>query len=335
MTQPPRFLSENPRMPMHVDVLSDVLRALQLRSAIFLDARFTAPWCAISKTGHRNTGFFSDAEHIVFFHILMEGRCNARLLAAGDTIELQAGDVMLLAHDDGHVIGSDLEREPIDSDGLVLATPDGGLMQLEHGGGGDLTRVMCGYLACDKRLRAPLLDALPRLIHISFGAGPGSAWLTNLLLLGAQETSMPRSGGDAVRAKLSELLFAEAVRRFADSLSAEETGWLAGVRDRFVGRALALMHAHPEHAWSIEELGAQVGMSRSSLAQRFTDLIGQPPMQYLTRWRLTVAAQRLRRESTSLAAIAEHSGYESQAAFNRAFKREFGVSPARWRREIR
>jgi AraC family transcriptional regulator, alkane utilization regulator len=318
-----------------MDVLSDALRALQLRSAVFLDARFTAPWCAISKTGHRNTGFFSDTEHIVFFHILMEGHCNARLLAAGDTVALQAGDLMLLAHDDGHVIGSDLNLEPIDADGLVLATPDGGLMQLEYGGGGALTRLMCGYLACDKRLCAPLLDVLPRLIHMSFGAGPDCAWLTSLLMLGAQETSTPRSGGDAVRAKLSELLFAEAVRRFADSLSAEDTGWLAAVRDRFVGKALALMHARSEHAWSIEELGAQVGMSRSTLAQRFTDLIGQPPMQYLTQWRLTRAARRLRRESTSLACIAEHSGYESQAAFNRAFKRKFGVSPARWRREGR
>ena len=226
-----------------------------------------------------------------------------------------------------------LEREPVDADTLVVATSAGGLMQIDHGGGGELTRFMCGYLACDRRLCGLLLDALPRLIHISFGAGPTAAWLTNLLLQGTHETSMPRPGGASVLAKLSELLFVEAVRRYADSLSPEDTGWLAGLRDRFVGKALALMHARPEHPWSIDELSTHVGMSRSALAQRFTDLVGQPPMQYLTRWRLIVAAQRLRREPTSLNRIAEHIGYESQAAFNRAFKREFGVTPVQWRRE--
>ena len=316
-----------------MDTLSDVLRALHLRGAIFLDAKFTAPWCAISKTGHRDTGFFAEAEHIVFFHVLMEGNCKARLLATAETIELRAGDLMLLAHDDGHVLGSDLEREPVDADTLVVATSAGGLMQIDHGGGGELTRFMCGYLACDRRLCGPLLDALPRLVHISFGAGPVAPWLTNLLLQGTHETSMPRPGGASVLAKLSELLFVEAVSRYASSLSPEDTGWLAGLRDRFVGKALALMHARPEHPWSIDELGTHVGMSRSALAQRFTDLVGQPPMQYLTRWRLIVAAQRLRREPTSVNRIAEHIGYESQAAFNRAFKREFGVTPVQWRRE--
>lgn len=316
-----------------MDILSDVLRALHLRGAIFLDARFTAPWCAISKTGHRDTGFFADTEHIVFFHILMEGACRARLLATSKTIDLQAGDLMLLAHDDGHIIGSDLEREPVDADTLVVATSAGGLMQIDYGGGGKLTRFICGYLACDKRMCGPLLDALPRLIHISFGTGPLSPLLTNLLLVGTHETSMPRPGAESVLAKLSELLFVEAVRRHADSLSADDTGWLAGMRDRFVGKALSLMHARPERTWSIDELSVHAGISRTTLAQRFVELVGLPPMQYLTRWRLTLAAQRLRREPTSIARIAEHVGYGSQAAFNRAFKREFGVTPARWRTE--
>lgn len=315
-----------------MDTLSDVLSSLHLRGAIFLDAKFTAPWCAVSKTGHRDTGFFAASEHIVFFHIVMEGNCRARLLATEQTIELQAGDLMLLAHDDPHMIGSDLEREPVDADTLVVATSAGGLMQIDFGGGGELTRFMCGYLACDKRLCGVLLEALPRLIHISFGSEPTAAWLTNLLLLGAHETSMPRPGGESALAKLSELLFVEAVRRHVDSLSAADTGWLAGLRDRFVGKALALMHDRPQYSWTIDELSAQIGISRSALAQRFTELVGQPPMQYLTRWRLTVAAQRLRRESTSLERIAEHLGYQSQAAFNRAFKREFGITPARWRR---
>jgi len=318
-----------------VDTLSDVLRTLHLRGAIFLDARFTAPWCAISKTGHRDTGFFADTEHIVFFHILMQGSCKARLLARSQTIELRAGDLMLLAHDDGHIIGSDLERTPVDSDALVVATSAGGLMQIDHGGGGELTRFMCGYLACDKRLCRALFDALPPLIQVSFGAGSAAPWLTEMLQLGMQETSMPRPGSESVLAKLSELLFAEAVRRYAETVPAGDIGWLAGLRDRAVGKALALMHARPGHPWSIDKLGTQIGMSRSGLAQRFNELVGQAPMQYLTRWRLTLAAQRLRLEPTSLRRIAEQVGYESEAAFNRAFKREFGVTPGRWRKQGR
>jgi AraC-like DNA-binding protein len=135
-----------------------------------------------------------------------------------------------------------------------------------------------------------------------------------------------------VLAKLSELLFVEALRRYIELLPEQQTGWLAGLRDRFVGRALALMHERPERDWTVEELAAAVGLSRSALAQRFTEFIGQPPMQYLTRWRLTVAAQRLRSEKASLARIAEDSGYDSEAAFNRAFKRALGTTPAAWRR---
>jgi AraC family transcriptional regulator, alkane utilization regulator len=328
------FVARNTRVELkQVDILSDVLRALQLRGAIFLDARFTAPWCAVSKTGHRDTGFFAKTEHIVFFHILMEGNCRARLLATERTIELQAGDLMLLVHDDPHIIGSDLELEPVDADTLVVSTPAGGLMQIGHGGGGELTRFLCGYLACDKRLCGLLLEALPRLVHISFGATPAAAWLTNLMTMGQHETSIPRPGGELALAKLSELLFVEAVRRHVDSLSEENTGWLAGLRDRSLSKALALMHARPEYPWSVDELSSRVGTSRTALAQRFVELVGQPPMQYLTRWRLIVAAQRLRRESISVDRIAEQVGYESQAAFNRAFKREFGVPPGRWRKE--
>jgi len=164
------------------------------------------------------------------------------------------------------------------------------------------------------------------------GNGPVTAWLTSLLHAGARESAAPRAGGETVRAKLSELLFVEALRLYIERLPEQETGWLAGLRDRFVGRALALMHERPERDWTVEELATSVGLSRSSLAQRFTDFLGQPPMQYLTRWRLTIAAQRLRNENASLGRIAADSGYESEAAFNRAFKRALGTTPAAWRK---
>ena len=177
-----------------------------------------------------------------------------------------------------------------------------------------------------------LLESLPRLLRVPLGDGVGSAWLTSLLRAGTHESSAPRPGGETVLAKLSELLFVEALRRYIELLPGEQTGWLAGLRDRFVGRALALMHGDPGHDWTVEELAGRVGASRSSLAQRFSDLLGQAPMQYLTRWRLTIAAQRLRDERVNLARLAEDSGYESEAAFNRAFKRALGTTPGAWRK---
>ncbi|MGH8703337.1 MAG: AraC family transcriptional regulator, partial [Burkholderiales bacterium] len=201
-----------------------------------------------------------------------------------------------------------------------------------HGGGGAKTRFVCGFLRCDERLCRPMLEALPRILRVPLGDGPATAWLTSLLHAGTRETSAPRPGGETMLAKLSELLFVEALRRYIEMLPEQQRGWLAGLRDRFVGRTLALMHERPGHDWTVEELAGRVGVSRSSLAQRFTDFIGQAPMQYLARWRLTIAAQRLRDERVSLARIAADSGYESEAAFNRAFKRALGTTPGAWRR---
>lgn len=317
-----------------MDALSDVLHVLRLSGAVFLDAEFTAPWCVTSQSGHPSAGLLGGSEHIVFFHWLIAGSCKARLAAGGDTFEIAAGDLLMMPNDESHLMGSDLQIEPIPADYLVKPGADGGLLRIEHGGGGETTRFVCGFLACDKRLSRPVLDALPGMLRVPFGDDPAAAWLKSLLHLGAQETMARRPGSDTVLAKLSELLFVEAIRRYSEMMPAEQTGWLAGLRDRFVGRALTLMHQKLGHEWTVDALANEVGLSRSALAQRFTELIGQPPMQYLTRWRLTVAAQRLRTDGASLAAVAEQIGYESEAAFNRAFKREFGVPPATWRRTL-
>ena len=204
-------------------------------------------------------------------------------------------------------------------------------MSLRYGGGGDTTRLICGFLASDSVLSNPLLAALPRLFRIGM-RGTDAAWLETSMRFAASEAALARAGGATVLGKLSELLFIEAVRRYTETLPANERGWLAGLRDRFVGRALSLMHARPAHPWTVDALGRQVGLSRSALAQRFTALLGQPPMQYLARWRLQLAARQLRGGDVPLAVVAEDVGYESEAAFNRAFKREFGVPPAAWRR---
>ena len=315
-----------------MDALSDALRVLRLTGAIFLDAEFTAPWCVVSQSGHPVSPALSSGPNMVFFHVLTEGRCKARLLGGGETLELAAGDLIMLPRDDSHLLGSDLHLAPTLSDTLVQPAADGELLRIDHGGGGEKTRFVCGFLSCDERLCGPILESLPRILRVPLGDGPATAWLTRLLHAGIRESSAPRPGGETVLAKLSELLFVEALRRYIELLPEQETGWLAGLRDRFVGRALALMHGRPGHAWTVDELAESVGLSRSSLAQRFTDIIGQAPIQYLTRWRLTIAAQRLRNENASLARIADDSGYDSEAAFNRAFKRALGATPAAWRR---
>jgi AraC-like DNA-binding protein len=191
---------------------------------------------------------------------------------------------------------------------------------------------VCGYLRFDERLCGHILKTLPRILRVQLGEAHAPAWVTNLLQIGMRETVAAQPGGGTVLVKLSELLFVEAIRRYVEQLPEGQTGWLAGLRDRFVGRALALLHERPDHAWTVEALAEEVAMSRSALTQRFTDIVGQGPIQYLTRWRLTIAAQRLRSEHVSLGRIAADSGYESGAAFNRAFKRAFGTTPAAWRR---
>jgi len=207
------------------------------------------------------------------------------------------------------------------------------MLTIDHGGGGDQARFLCGFLSCDKALCRPLLEALPRLLRVPLGDGPAAAWLMSLARRGAQENTAPGPGSGTLLAKLAELLFVEAMRRYVEALPKQQTGWLAGLRDRYVGRALTMMHEQPAHDWTVDELADRVGLSRSALAQRFGDLLGQPPMQYLTRWRLVLAAAALRSGNRVIALVAEESGYESESAFNRAFKREFGMPPAAWRRQ--
>jgi len=316
-----------------MDALSDLLQVVKLNGALFLDSRFTAPWCVESRPARESGGLFAGYEHIVFFHALTHGRCLVRLKGGGEAMQVQAGDLLLLAHDDAHYLGSDLQLASVTSDSIVRPGPPGGLMSIDHGGGGEQTRFICGFLACDPQLCRPLLDALPRMLRVPLNDGAGAPWLLDLLRHGAQAHSAPGPGSGTVMAKLAELLFVEAMRRHIASLPEGEVGWLAGLRDRYVGRALAAMHERPTHDWTVDELATHAGLSRSALAQRFNELIGQPPMQYLKRWRLRRAAAALKDSRRPVAALAEEYGYESESSFNRAFKREFGMPPAAWRRK--
>ena len=315
-----------------MDALSEVLKAIRLDGAMYLAAEFTAPWCVEAKFGlHTAAQRLPVTDHVMFFHVLTSGRCRARLADGTEEIEAGVGDVLLFPHDDLHVLGSDLKLGPAERERIEPLS--GSLIRMRHGGGGELTQFVCGYLACDRRVCRPLLTSLPRLMHVPLGRDGDSAWLLQLLNVGVQESTSENPGGTSMLAKLSELMFVEAMRRYAASLPLAQKGWLAGLRDPQVGRALALLHARPAQAWTVDELARDVAMSRSALAERFADLIGEPPMQYLTGWRLALAAQALRTGNESIARIAERCGYESESAFNRAFKREFAMPPAAWRKE--
>jgi len=315
-----------------MDALSEVLSSVRLEGAVYLNAEFTAPWCLLGKFGRLSVRKqLAGAEHVVFFHFLVEGRCKVRLAEGGEVLDVAAGDVVLFPQDDRHLMGSDLRTRPLESENTG-AEDSADLIQIRHGGGGAVTRFVCSYLACSRSMFRPLLESLPRVLRIPIGDGTASALLREVLQTGVRETSAARPGSGSLRAKLADLMFVEALRRYAENLPPEGKGWLAGVRDAQVGRALALMHREPGRAWTVDELARKVALSRSALARRFASLVGESPIHYLARWRLALAAQGLRAGTEAIARISEVSGYESEAAFSRAFRREFGLSPTAWRK---
>jgi len=321
-----------------MDALSEVLKSLRLEGAVYLNAEFSAPWCVKAEHGLDIVrGQLANAEHVVFFHFFVEGGCKVPLADGTQALEVSAGDVLLFPQGDRQLMGSDLQLAPVEASSLLGAheADDNDVYRIRHGGGGAVTRVVCGYLAASRSACRPLFDALPRVLRVPVGDQRETAVLHDLLRFGMRESMDGRPGAASLLAKLAELIFVQSLRRYVANLPPEGRGWLAGVRDAHVGRTLALMHGDPGRAWTVEALAHEAAMSRSSLAERFTALIGEPPMQYLTRLRLTLAAQALRSQRDVIARIAERSGYESNAAFSRAFKREFGMSPADWRRSAR
>ena len=321
-----------------MDAVSEVLRVVHLDGAVFLNAEFTAPWCVISEAdAELCANFLPHSERVVSYHLVAEGACWARLADdPASALRLHAGELLVVPQGESHVMGSSMDLAPVPSAPLLagqIQSAQGEVMKMSYGGGGAPTRLVCGFLACDDTLGHPLLASLPRIFKIDMRNDPHSAWLESSLRFAAGEAAQQRAGSAIVLARLSELLFVEAVRRCIEMLPPDRKGWLAAARDRFVGRALSLLHARPAECWTVGQLAREVGISRSALALRFTELLGQPPMQYLARWRLRIAAHELLNGGKPLAAVAEQVGYDSEAAFNRAFKREFGMPPAGWRKQ--
>jgi AraC-like DNA-binding protein len=317
-----------------MDALSDVLRVAHLTGGVFMHAEFSAPWCIASRVEPEHCSpVFGPASHLIPFHYVVEGELHIRVDGEdGEGMVVGAGDVVLLSRNDQHLLGSDLSLPPVPGIDIIQPRTNGGMFSIHHGGGGKGTRMVCGFLGCDSAEGNPVIATLPPLLKLNAEQGGAAEWIRSTFQYAADEVAAGRPGSETVLAKLSELLFVEAVRRYAEVLPEGQTGWLAGLRDPHVARALALLHRDILRPWNVDDLGREVGLSRSALADRFTRLIGMPPMYYLANWRMQVATQKLRHTSVSLAQVADMVGYGSEAAFSRAFKKAYGTAPATWRR---
>ena len=314
-----------------MDTLSDLLRVVRLDGAFFYPVEAGMPWSVEAMPSRLLTPrILPDSEHLIPYHFLTEGSCWGGVLGE-EMVEMGPGDVILFPHGDPHVMsGAPGVRVP--NDRVVVAPDRYPTTQYMGPEGSRTTRFVCGFLGCDLRPFNPLLAALPRRMHMRGISHTGFGEYARQLAL---EASSGVPGAESVLTRLAELMFISVVRRYLDELPAGQTGWLAGLRDEVVGRVLGLIHARPGHPWTLVDLAREGATSRTALAKRFTDLVGQPPMQYLTQWRMQVAASRLTEGNAKVAAIAAEVGYESEAAFSRAFKKATGVSPGAWRESRR
>jgi AraC-like DNA-binding protein len=314
------------------DVLSDVLRAVRLTGAVYFDFELSSPWVLEAPPSREIVGrVMPGAQRVIEYHLIARGTCWGHAVGQ-DPSRLREGDLIVFPQGDAHVLSSAPGmRAPPDMSAFVRSSTLPMFYEL-GGGGPERARVVCCFLGCDERPYNPLLTALPTVIHLS-AAGPQATtgWPGTLLSIAVSESRSERPGGENVLARLSELMFVETIRRYLETLPAAQTGWLAGLRDPVVGQALAALHGEASEPWTVERLARLVGLSRSVFAERFTEMVGQPPMQYLALWRMQLAS-RLLVEGSQVAAVAAAVGYESEAAFSRAFKKLVGQAPTTWRR---
>jgi AraC-like DNA-binding protein len=330
-----------------LDPLSDVLRSVRLRGSVFFEMICRDQWSALAPGAHKiGPAVMPGAEHVIEYHMALKGE--AWVAVDGEPpVRLHEGDIVMLPHGDAHVVSSAPGVPPMAKDDAAIldrmrrdTAPipivyRGGACQVGGGLSAEeaSTVIMCGFIACDLKPFNPLVDALPRLMHLQ--ANRVGAWVAPMLEDAASETSAQRAGSAALLQRVSEMVFVDGTRRYLDSLPEQTTGWLGALRDRQVGRAISIIHSDPAEAWTLESLGSRVGLSRSALHERFVTFAGIPPMQYLTHWRMQCGARLLRDGHGTVATVAQEVGYDSEAAFARAFKRATGQPPAAWRRSQR
>jgi AraC-like DNA-binding protein len=333
---------------MSSDTLSDVLRAVRLRGALFFYVEGADPWVAEAPPSREILpAILPGVDHLMEFHGVVRGSCWAAVVGQ-EPIRLDEGDLVMFPQGDHHVISSAPGMRAKRADPRIFFTPrppqlpfalsvdaEGTTTALLDGGGQDHTTIVCGFLGLDTKPFNPLLASMPRVLRMPGLAGDDGSWMSSFLRSVVDESNHRRPGGEAVLERMSEMMFVEVLRRYVDGLPPGQTGWLAGMRDAAVGRALALMHARPAEPWTLERLGDEAGLSRSTLHERFVHFIGQPPMQYLAQWRMQLAARRLRDTDAKVIDVALDVGYENETAFARAFRRAVGQSPGAWRRSLR
>src|SRR5215472_6068621 len=309
-----------------MDALSEILHSVKLEGAVFYNAAFTAPWGFRSPPSCEVAAFLGKGpKHVIIYHLLMAGRARGELEHSSHRVELVPGDIVVFPHGDAHILSNGSPTSILNNGEHLKEVFSQGMAVARGGGGGESSLFVCGYLECDRELCKHFLGGLPPVFKVNIRDDPAGQWLENSIKFSAAEAGANRAGSDVVLARLSEALFVETMRRYMAELPPQQTGWLAGARDPEVGAALASMHRALEHPWTIATLAQQVGVSRSVLAERFRHYLGEPPMTYLSRWRLQLGARMLTSTSYSVARISGDVGYESEPAFNRAFKREFGA----------
>jgi AraC-like DNA-binding protein len=320
-----------------MDVLSDVLRAVRLTGAVYFDIDAGSPWTGESPGSSQiAAAVMPGAEHVISFHAIVAGSCWAALSDGSATpVQLREGDIVVFPGGAPNVMSSRPGARGQPDMAMYYRPIDQQLpFTLLHGGtGNERTRFVCGYLGCDVRPFNPLLASLPPLVVVSKPLDEDN-WIIDILRLTLTEGSSQRAGGETILAKLSELMFVEVLRRYLAALPADSTGWLSGLRDTHIGEALRLLHSRPSEDWTLDRLAQAVGLSRTIFVSRFTHYVENPPMQYLARWRLQLAARLLERPGVSIGQAAAEVGYESEAAFNRAFKRFVGIPPGTWRKGL-
>jgi AraC-like DNA-binding protein len=321
------MLSPQAHTPHLMDALSDLLRVVRLDAAYFYPVEAAEPW-SVESVGAEELAprILPGAEHLIAYHVLTKGRCFAGIVGE-EQVEMLPGDVVIFPQGQATLMSSARDlREGLSYTRAPARYPQTVLLGDDEGS--RMTAFVCGFLGCDRRPFNPLLAALPSVMHVR---GMLDSWTGGFTRQLVEESRHRRAGSMTVLTRLAELMFIEVLRRYLSELPPGQSGWLAGLRDEAVGQALTLLHGRPGHNWTLADLAREVASSRSNLSRRFTELVGQPPMQYLTNWRMQVAANLLVERSDKVASIAGEVGYDSEAAFSRAFKRATGLAPGAWR----
>jgi AraC-like DNA-binding protein len=329
MTQTPMKLTDSPDL----SPLGDVLSAVRLSGAVFLRAEYSDPWAIESPPAAEMTSLFGSlARRLILFHIVAEGQCWLRL-GSGAYVRAAAGEVLVLPYGDRHVMGGADGVPPAHITALLPTPPWKQFPVIRHGGGGTATTIICGYLHCADPVFDPLVKALPPLFSVRPPPGPTATWVAASIQYALDASAARRPANVGVSVRLPELLFSEVLRLYLESSPVPRSGWLAALRDPVTGPALTELHADPARRWTVDELARYAACSRSTLTERFSRLLGRAPMQYLRDWRLQLAASLLRETRQAVSVIAHQVGYESEEAFNRAFRRAIGSPPAQWRQQ--